>query len=248
MPRRTRKSFRRTFRRQGRRMRRRFTRRSTYRPHGSTGWPAQRVVKLRCSHYKELAINTGDAVATVVRANSTYEPFPGEAVQPLGQDQWATFYDKYFVLKSTIHIKWLPAIYANGEPLLPALAPVVVLALADDSSMPITNDIYRWMANGTSVWRQTPSDAGAPNNNLSLRYTYNAKKWHNVKDVKDADTLEGNFDDPENEPTDITNFVILAGTQTEQSPTPNTITLHFVVNVTYTILLRDPKVLPISVQ
>lgn len=102
-----------------RRPRRRYNKKRTYRRKKSNKIttvmiPRNRVqpdrlfVKLSYNDIKLLQSLAGSGVAHVYRANSCFDPdFTGTGEQPVGYDQWSSFYNRYRVHASKIDVKFI---------------------------------------------------------------------------------------------------------------------------------------------
>lgn len=199
------------------------------------GFPTNRVVKMRYSD--QFVVNLATSVITInqVRANSIYEPevIPGAlSHKPLGYDQWGAFYERYVVIGSKIRVS---AIVNN------ATTDMYFVGLVVNDSTPIATNVHDIIEQGNSTY----SLISPANNGLVVNKTiigkYSAKRFHNVKDVKDADTLEAAFGA---NPTDVTYFNIFAGVVDATLPATGLMDIQYTVD--YIVMLKDAKELPKS--
>lgn len=224
--------FKRHFRRFGRRRsnRLRFGNPRKYSLSKSSGWPAQRVVKLRAFNGNTLTLPAGPASPQQypLSANGTFD-IDGTGRQPLGQDEWAVFFERYVVLASKITVQF--AATSSGDPVE---VPIVGIQMRDATAS-VATTIETLVTSGSSVWTVLqPIVNGAKE---VLTYQFNAKKWHNVKDVKDADTLEAELD--VSDPTDETYFVPFLGVRNNSRTSQCVISITWMIE--YIMLLKDPK-------
>lgn len=168
-------SFRRSKRRR-RSRRKRFTRLTNV-------VPATKTVKLRYVDQFNLDGPLGINSTKVFRANSIFDPdFSVGGHQPLGHDQWAVFYDHYCVIGAKITAKFV----STGN-IATTDACMVGILLKDNSNT---------IAAPTTIMEQTNSGyAVLTNSNASqtrtIRKGYSARKFFNLKDVKDNRALVG---------------------------------------------------------
>jgi len=209
-----------------------------------SGIPNQKVVTLVAMDYFELSLTTADAVRRKINANGTYAPFVTSGTQPLGQDQWGLLYRRATVISSKLTI-WTMGYTQEGAPA--SDYPIIAITLSNEDEEP-TAEIYNTMMQANTKFLPLQmGDSGRP---FKLSHTYNAKRWHNIKDIKDADGLEYLLDDssdPGGLPEDRTAFWVSLGPSDKSAPA-GAISLIFTARIEYKLLLKDPRILPPSVQ
>lgn len=74
-------------------------------------FPTSAVVKMRYCQSVQIDPSLANVGYTLFRANSIFDPdYSGAGHQPMGHDQWAAIYNHYSVLKSRIHVTFLPSV------------------------------------------------------------------------------------------------------------------------------------------
>lgn len=223
-------------RRQGRRVKRRRMA-MVRRPMGTinrfgSGFPAQRIVKLKYIEHNYLSVPaTAESFASrTYRSNSIYDPVVAAGGgQPLGYDQWLTFYDHYCVVRSKITVRFHPFGGDDNS------AKMAILVLADDTSISagVSSLIQVNHVQFKSLHPRKVTDT-------VLKRTYNAKKWFNIKDVKDNLLRLGaafNANPSEGAVFHVCCGSVFGVTAYQQA---------FTVCIQYTVLLSEPRELSIS--
>lgn len=145
--------------------------------------PATKTVKLRYVEQFTLDGTTGVNAATVFRANSIHDPnFSGVGHQPLGHDQWAAFYDHYNVIGSKISVKFVSTGGIGNRD-----SYIVGILLKDNSTtIPSAENIMEQTNSGYKI-----CTTAAAMQTVTVRKGYSARKFFNLKDVKDNRALVG---------------------------------------------------------
>lgn len=148
------------------------------------GFPKNTMVKMR--YVDTITLNPG--IATLAnyqfRANGIYDPdITGAGHQPLGHDEFGLFYNHYCVVGSKITAKFT---YGSAAA---STAAQIGIYLSDDTSIPTNgNDICE---QGLGKFDLMGALAYAPvagrskSNVPQITNTYSAKKFFNIKDIKD---------------------------------------------------------------
>lgn len=142
-----------------------------------SGLPKQRTIKMR---YSGLGTLVNPADGTIVlkqfRANGIFDPdYTGTGHQPMGYDQWKSYYNHYVVLGSRISVRIIPSQDSAGY------SAAVGMYLSDNFTLPYTEYTAFIEANKGSYTICN----GASTNIKALHTNYSAKKFFNVTDVKD---------------------------------------------------------------
>lgn len=201
------------------------------------GFPATNFVKMRYVDTVTLSPVVNTLSEVVFKANGIYDPYvPLGGHQPLGQDQWSVFYNKYVVYRSECRVKWCVRVN-NSEPNC-----IGIYMSSSPTTAALNVNTLQEQGHSTSLIGSPTTNGNAFTINNKLRMVYNAKKWHGVTNVKDADNLEADFNA---DPTDATYFIIYAGPMDPQAVAPMP---SVVLNVTidYYVLCKDVKELPFS--
>lgn len=163
------------------RPRRKIRRRRGNRQGYASGMPKVRRARLRYSEQISIASTAGSTGVYTFRANSPYDPNEtGAGHQPMGFDMWAgQLYNHYVVVGSKITIKQMAPATATA-------ATISGVYLSDDTTLPYTTP-NGFIEARKGTWRTT-SHMRAP---VTFHGNYSAKKFFNVKDVKDNVTRIG---------------------------------------------------------
>lgn len=230
MPKRTRPTV--TFsnankRRKTRRVARRYRRPA---PIARGPFPAERVVKLKYCNTGYLSNAPSGALASKqFKANSVFAP-EVSTKQPYGYDQWAALYNHYVVLGSQIRIYAAPTPGTDNQQ-----APMAVgIMLTDEATFPYT-DYTTAIEHNRSSFTMFQQNKGQK---MSLVKNYSAKKFYNIKDVKDnvtriggttgADVSEGAYFILWQQPIDSTSATVS----------------RYVVVINYIVMFSEPKDVP----
>lgn len=190
--------------------------------------PATKTIKLRYVDQFNLDGPTGVNSVRVFRANSIFDPdYTGTGHQPLGRDQWSVFYDHYCVLGAKITAKFV----STGSTASTDACMVGIL-LKDNSTT---------IVSPTTIMEQTNSGyAVLTNSNASqtktIRKGYSARKFFNLKDVKDNRALVGaQFGST---PPEDAYFHVY---QTPLSPSDDARPIRVIVTIEYIVNLSERK-------
>lgn len=186
-----------------------------------SGMPKQRIAKLRyCSNISVIS-TLGALGSHTFGANDIYDPdITGTGHQPMGHDQWANLFNHYVVLGSKI------TVYPVQDAGIQGLCGVY---LSDDTSTPYTSGDQFMEAKRGSYQIQSMTRGSRP-----VKAFFSAKKFFNVKDVKDnLDRLGAGVG---TSPTDNAVFHVYFNTIDG-----NTDTMRFLVQIDYVVLFSEPK-------
>jgi len=150
-----------------------------------SGLPPVRRSKLK---YCEVAA-TGSlsALATfVMSANNLFDPNnSGTGHQPLGFDQWALFYESYMVEKSRMRVYVIPDSATQTS------SAVAALYISDSNSLGGVTDWRTICEQPNVAWKALHPDWDNPLSGCVLYAEYDAKKFFNLKDIKDNEERIG---------------------------------------------------------
>lgn len=201
------------------------------------GFPAQKVTKLRYCTGVIVTLADANYAEYIFRANSINDPdYTGTGHQPLGHDQWSQFYNHYVVLGSTItatisHLSGAPQrAFAFG-------------CYIDDEATSETEDWTALAESGRAAWQivnPNPTNSSGMQAQKTVRGFYSAKKFFNVRDVKDNLIRLGAVMNAN--PNEDAYFRLFWGT-VDQSDTDAAIDFNITVTVEYTVLFSEPKTL-----
>lgn len=160
--------------------RRRYIRYNT--PAGfSTGLPQRRVTKLRyCENITLAASGAGTLQTYLFRSNSVYDcNKTSTGGQPQGFQTWATRYRRYTVLGSRITVRLLP--------LQESAAYTVACGIycGDSTAIPYTSYL-RLIESGKGTWVLLN---GGADKTRTVSSNFSAKKFFNLRSVKDSDRV-----------------------------------------------------------
>ena len=145
-------------------------------PMGTPGGIRQRFIKMRYVERLGLQSTTGALATYVFRATSLFDPnFTGTGHQPFMFDSMASFYNRYVVIGSKITATFTNDDSDNKDPC------DVGIYLSKDVSPPYTQ-MDEFVEAGKGTFKVIQSEARKP---TSVSSFYSAKKFWNIKDIKD---------------------------------------------------------------
>lgn len=217
-------------------------RRRTYRRKSNTTLSVQRnfafsnqqIVYMR--YVDNITLNPGLGTTAVhgFRANSIYDPdYSTVGHQPMGRDEWATFYDHYTVLGCTIRATFLsPGDVVNTDSFIAGI-------LLDDDSGTLPNPI-NILEQGKARTRLVTNSKGS-RGSTTIQHYYNPRKFFGVKDMKDnRDMLGAEMSANPSENCHFKVFISPFDFSADVAP------VEVLVNITYKVLLTEPKTLVTS--
>jgi hypothetical protein len=141
-----------------------------------SGFPISQRVKLNYFHYEVL--DTGGTTLGYfdLRANGVYDPVVAVGGhQPLGYDQWSTFYNNWVVLACDIHTNFKSNVASENTQ-------IVGIILSDDTTTPM--EVGELAEQPLAHWTTVCCNAG--NRAFAdVRHRYDAKTFFNIKDPLD---------------------------------------------------------------
>lgn len=199
------------------------------------GFPKTQMIKLRYVSGFTLDINVLPLGTYTFRANSLFDPdVTAGGHQPLGFDQWATFYKTYVVVGSKITLSTARS--------FPDSIPHIFGCFVSDSPTPAAVSALTLVEQGKSAYLMHASTANTHADSKKLKMTYSAKKWHGLTNIKDADNQEGLFASAFT--GDEVYYQVYLGAYDGISTDT---AIHYVtVQIDYLVLLKDPLELPES--
>lgn len=192
----------------------------------SSSLPTTRVIGMRYQDELTFSPSLISPLSTYVyRANSIFDPdFTGVGHQPLGHDEWSKFYNKYVVLGSKITIRSQTNNAVN--------IPCIVGIQMSDASAVVAATSLALIEQGTAKWCFF---SGTTNGRPAIcSQKYSAKRWHNVKNAKDA---YGLLADMGSNPTDQTYFIVFGSAYDGLSAASQQ---YLTVTIEYIVELSDP--------
>lgn len=165
------------------------------------------------------------------RANGIFDPdYTGAGHQPLGHDQWNTFYNHYLVVGSKISVTMVPSVATgNGMTLIGCW-------LTANANLPTTN-MTEMMEKNRGMFQL---DYLRNTRCKRVVCKYSPRKFFNVKDTKDNLTRIGASFGAN--PSDVAIFNVIYGQNFMGAAIP----IQCVVCIKYIVLLSEPKNLPTS--
>lgn len=152
-------------------------------PMGLTGFPQTKMSKLSYVKAGQMTVSSGATASQIFSANSLYDPdVTGAGHQPYGFDQWSAFYNHYVVTGAKITYTIIPsatnAAVSSG---------IIHLLLTDDGTT--AADSQTLMEQGKSRYRLMGVSSNVKS--TTIKQYYSARKFFNIKDVKDNLTRIG---------------------------------------------------------
>lgn len=195
------------------------------------GFPSNKICKFR--YCEIITLDPATAVPSVhyFSANGLHDPnITGTGHQPLGWDQWKAFYNHYAVLGAKCTVRVCPN---NSSASVPAAC--VSLFLNDDTTLDVTDPFVR-MEKGMGRNVLFNPNQGM-DKAITLKSFFSAKKFFNVKDVKDNITRIGSAIGAN--PTEQAYFTIVYGPADNSSTT--TPACQFAVTIDYIVAMSEPQ-------
>lgn len=207
---------------------------------GRLGFPKNRLVKVKYSHLLDLDVknslsNKYDSGS--FRATSAYDPLTGAGGhQPYGWDQWSLFYSRYCVLSATCVCR-----ISRNETSADANQYMIGIDVSNGSAYDEPDNWAdareRSAGRGTAFKTITGVIGDGPARKVVARY--NAKQWHNVKDVQDNADLWGYCETS----NPVINTYFLPFIYSSYAVLAAEAKFQVTVDIYYTVLLADPNML-----
>lgn len=189
-----------------------------------SGMPTTRIGKLKYAQVMSVTSTTGIMGEQRFSANNIFDPdVTGTGHQPMGHDQWAALFNHYVVLGSKITVNFCDA-DASTTPTH------VGLYLSDGKTLSYTSG-YEYIEARKGTYRLIVPNEGK---NHRMVNRFSAKRFFNVKDVKDNLNRFGAASGAS--PTEQAYYHIWVQTL---DTTSNTI--RCVVEIEYIVLYSEPK-------
>lgn len=199
-------------------------------PSRKLGFPRQQAARFR--YVDHLAILDPSAGATAIyqyRANGPYDSnYSGSGHQCLGWDEWTQFYNHYVTIGSKITVQFM----TDTTNVAPA---VFFLYLSDDTTIPYT-DPTTIQEQGNVSYIVGAAGTNTNSRAMTLRKGFSAKKFFNIKDVRDNVLRIGAAVD--SVPTDQAFFTIGYAPIDASTDLP---ALYCSVTIDYTVVFSEPK-------
>jgi hypothetical protein len=193
--------------------------------------------QLRYVEYVSLDPSVGTALDYIFLANSCYDPnYSGTGHQPMGFDQWMTFYDHFHVISSTIK-----ATFTSNTATATNQSAVCGVQLRDNSTTVSASDITIILEQGTlanSHYKVLPIVNARPSATIRARYTPNS--FFGVHSLADSSILRGTSSA---DCSDLAYYHVWYGPMSGGLDLPAAIVL---IEITYTVLFTEPRCLPQS--
>ena len=192
--------------------------------------PNSKVVKLRYCTTISRNPALGVASTYIFRANSLFDPdFSSIGHQPMGFDQWATFYDHYTVVGSKITANFMSS---NSSA---TTGSAIVGVYLKDSSAAITDVTTLMEQTNVGYKVMTASAAGQK---ATVSKGFSTKKFFGIRDIRDNRQLLGA--PMSQNPTEDAYFHVFVG-PTDGGTDPDTV--HIVVTIEFMAILTERKAL-----
>lgn len=191
-----------------------------------SGVPTQKVVNMRYCATQAITGTLGALGTYVFSANSIYDPdVTGIGHQPMGHDTMATLYNHYVVLGSRVRVDWGQNSANSGT------QDTVVGCLLNDDSTTGHSSFESILESRKGTYKFLTTGR----NSQSTYSKFSAKKFFNVKDVKDnLDRIGGTFGTTVGD-----NALYILWAQARDGA--STITANFTITIDYIVLCSEPK-------
>lgn len=186
------------------------------------------IVKFRYSDYVSLNAGTNDLAVDAWSCTSLTDPYPAlGGHQPLGFDQWMSFYHKYVVVGAKI------TAYADVYSTAAADA-ICLLGKVSETQDGVATSVDQAIEQRKSKWKFLTSRQGSRSAG-SIQLFYSPKKFLGINSIRDQGNLRGTIND---DPTRQCYFnIAVGGINTSDNPTA----VNVRVVIEYTALLTEPK-------
>lgn len=191
----------------------------------SFGFPKTKVVRMRYCTNEKKNLTLG-RLQLQWRANGLFDPdATGTGHQPMGYDQWSAFYNHFIVLGSQISCT------VSGSDSSETGSLAINMCLSDDQTVPNTISTLVEEGRGTTQMQGGFNAIGT----RTVRGKYSAKKFFNIKDVKDNRATLGAQGGAD--PSDQAIFTL-----TVEDPALNTTSdISVLTVIDYIVLMSEPK-------
>jgi len=200
-----------------------------------TAWPITTQVKLPYVGHTTLTPGTAGVPAYIfLRAGSCYDPeYAVGGHQPLGFDQWSTFYNHYTVIGSTLKCTYHTLATTPQGPVIQG----ITLKDAASYTLAAWTALYEDPRTNSRFVRDAPV-ATQTGSTMVLTHSYKAKSFFNVKDVIDN---TNRFGAPTTaDPTDNAYYMIHV---TELSSAFSAAAVSVGYEIVYDVVFSEPKTL-----
>lgn len=185
------------------------------------------VVKLKYGELVAINAGAGTTATHVFRANGCFDPnYTGVGHQPYGFDQWANFYDHITVIGSRIKCTFMPTGSAVSTG-------TNMCAITVEDDVTTSTSINQLLEKTGTVFGYSGLSSGKQA--LVLRKNFSTKKFFNLTDVKDNDSVRGLFTQ---DPTDQAYYHVMASS-TDGSSDPGNVMVA--VEIEYICVLSERK-------
>lgn len=189
-----------------------------------SGMPLARRANLRYCEQLTMTCTSGILEHYIFRANSVFDPNQsGIGHQPMGYDQWALLYNNYNVVGSKIQVR------LTGDTSISA--PIAMGVFLTDYITPPYAD---WTGYKEGRKGSVITYTGRNSNVYKAQSKFSAKKYFNLKDVKDNTHRTGAGTGTN--PTEEAYYIIWL-----QTLNATTDTFEILVQVDYIVDFSDPK-------
>ncbi len=200
-----------------------------------SGFPMKKMVRLR--YCQEVQLNAGAIgfAQQLFRCNSCFDPdFTGIGHQPKGYDEWASIYDHYTVMSSTIEAVRVSTSNSN-------VPNAVAGILLDTSTTGVTSysgltDLLesKLVGKGWNLTGQASAISGASTRRKELRKSFNSKRFFGIKNPQDGSSYSASISA---NPAQDAYFVLWNYSIDSNDPGEQA----YIVTIDYTVEFRDPK-------
>lgn len=202
----------------------------------SPGFSSGQIVRLRYHQQITLDPDLGVAKSYIFWANGLYDPdytstVTGTGHQPLGYDQWSTFYDHHIVLGSKCS-----ATFQSTGSTATGNTYVVGVLLGDNNISLNGVGVSKLIEQGRSRYKTLGVDTSGSNTKTVVK-KFSAKKFFSCKDVQDRTDIAGGVStDPEEGA-----FYHIWAAPSNNANDPGV--LYVNVLIEYIVLFKEPRLI-----
>jgi len=196
------------------------------------GFPKTTMVRLRYVDYCTLDAGAGTCAQAIFKANGCYDPRTAVGGhQPMGFDQWSTFYNHYVVVGSKIR-----AHLGTGGVTTPINGAIFGINLNDDVTM--STDVTTIMEQGLTKYnKQNFSPHAGSGKGFVATKTFSSKKFFNITNVTDNINRVGAPTTAD--PTDLANYIVWFGAP--PGDLTDMVSVNATIIIEYLVIFSEPR-------
>jgi len=195
------------------------------------GFPKTTMVRLRYVDFCTLDGGAGTCAQAIFKANGCFDPRTAiGGHQPMGFDQWSTFYNHYVVVGSKIRA------HLGTGGVTPLNGAIFGINLNDDVTM--STDVTTIMEQGLSKFnKQNFHPSAGAGRGFVATSKFSAKKFFNITNVTDNINRIGSQTTAD--PTDLANYIVWFGAPPGDLTDMTSINATIIIE--YLVVFSEPR-------